>query len=168
MFTKTLLTVALLAGIGVSLAGDASAQEATGPTCGTFAVIAKIDTWHAVDHGDEGESPGDVRLLRVNLLDHDGEEIGESYTVVTLLPSPEDGPQMVRSDSHHMFANGALAISTVTQTPNTNTDVKELTHTLQRPVVGGTGDFAHATGTVTTATLPDGSREMTYELRCGG
>lgn len=165
MHVRTLVTAAG-AVTALASAGNALGQVTSEPHCGTFVVYAEVSAWHVLDHGEEGETPGDQVTLNTNMLDADGNVVGVSHTVVTYLPEMEDGSQLIHGSSYHTYPNGSIALVTVTPATITHDEAELIDHLHERPVVGGTGDFAHATGTATAVTLEDGTRQNTYNLMC--
>lgn len=159
MRLQTILTTFIVA-IGVTIPGAGVAQVTEGPECGRFVLYLDVNASHLTDQGDEGPSPGDQRVLHSYLVDNDGNRLGESHAVSTFMPAMEDGKLPVHVSLFHTFANGSIASMAVARPNNPGPKVRLLPHDLSRPVVGGTGEFAHVTGTITSTTLDDGRREL--------
>jgi len=167
MHVKTTLAT-IIVSIGFAVPGSIFAQEADGPECGTFVVYLDVNSSHLADHGEDGVSPGDQRVIHSYLLNDDGNRLGESHAVTTYMPPMDDGTHPGHVNLHHSFANGSIASVAVARPRNPTSEIRLLPHDLSRPVVGGTGEFAHVTGTITSTTLDDGRRQLTYDLICHG
>lgn len=157
---------ALATAISFALAGTAVAQESKGPDCSTFTAFLDADRIEFIDNGAEGPSAGDQRIGRYFLLDDDGNRIGEMEFVTVVLPPSEDGKVKLFATGHHTFANGALALSLIYELPDVTDTSQGGTTDLTHVITGGTGEFAHATGSITITTTADGRRRATYELKC--
>jgi hypothetical protein len=148
-------------------AGNLCAQETERPACGSFNVFGTVETRGFVDLGDVGPTGGDQRVGRYTLSDDDGNDLGVMHFSSIAMPPWDRAESPVMTTLHYSFDNGSLiAISVIGLPRPANTDAGP-DEDLVYAVTGGTGDFAHASGTLTTRTLDDGRREMAFDLNCG-
>ena len=154
------------AAVGFTSFSGASAQDAKGPECGTFVVTQESPTLHFLDHGNDGAGTGDQRIIRANLMDEDGNRLGTQNIVAVLLQPDEDGRHPLMATIHDEFSNGGITTLAIGYAPDTGESARPPEHELQRSVTGGTGAFAHATGTVSSRTRDDGVREYRFDIIC--
>jgi len=157
---------ATIACAGMACSGIAMAQGAGGPECGTFTVYYDPQSREYVDHGAEGPSTGDQRISMGHLLDEEGNQVGVVDIVTTVLTAPEGEDQAILAIFYHAFDNGSLTSVARTVIPNASDLNRGTPANPERPITGGSGDFAHATGTVTSVHNPDGLRGLTFNLIC--
>ncbi|MEM7446078.1 MAG: hypothetical protein AAF414_22350 [Pseudomonadota bacterium] len=150
-----------------TIAGVASAQQASDPHCGNFVAFVVNDDVTVVDQGPEGASPGDQRIIRGRLTDTDGNRIGRQHAIATISHSSVEGEPLFYVTLLETFDVGTVASTAMIPSPNALDPSSRPDASYQRAVTGGTGDFAHATGTVTLESTADGSRRATYDLDCG-
>lgn len=164
MLFKPLLTPAIIALTSFAAAG---AQGDAAPKCGPFAMMLENEHRHFVDTGPEGASPGDMRVLRMNLRDEGGNKAGTLHISSVLLPPVmDDGAQNVQATQQHVFENGTIAsIAIILQPDMDNIDVEPVA-SYAAPVLGGTGDFIHVTGAIDRSMDADGNIWFRYDLRC--
>jgi len=149
------------------LVGSLEAQESKGPVCGVFKVFGSVETRAFVDLGDVGATPGDQRVGRYALLDDDGNDMGVMHFSSIVMPPQKGAEDPVMTTLHYAFANGTIVALSVIGLPSPADTGAGPDHNLQYAVTGGTGDFAHVSGTLTTRTIEDGRREMSFDLKCG-
>ena len=157
---RTLALALLLSSIG-----GAAAAAASGPACGRFVVFAEIDKADVVDVPPEGYSPGDLGIVRNRLLNDDGSAAGTEFILGTAMREL-DGNFVRHVSIQAMFANGTVTSLGMLITPMDPPPDKVLKVPFVRSVTGGTGDFARATGTVTSTLLDDGRRQVVYDIVC--
>lgn len=164
MRTMILIAAGTLASMAVN--PPAFAQTVEELQCGSFTVMLELDARHYVDHGEPGESPGDQRLTSAHIIDAAGNRIGERHVVGTVMPSVGSDSHVLHVSVHDAFANGSIISQEVGSPPQLTDTSRAISHDNPGAVSGGTGEFAHATGTVTAVTNDDGVREVTYDLIC--
>ena len=169
MRLSTILTV-FAATITAAPAFTAAAQDAAAPECGSFTLTADLVSRHFHDAGDEGSSPGDKRLTHFDLTNKAGEKVGVLYIVATVLPGSDGDRFTAVATLHAEFSNGALVYQGVGSTPNPADTARTVDHEIRYAVLGGSGDFAHATGSVTGRPIENdpGGRQYTFDLMCHG
>jgi hypothetical protein len=144
--------------------GGAHAAEET--ICGDFIVFGAVETRAFVDLGETGPSSGDQRVGRYKILDNDGNDIGTMHFSSVLMPPWQADEAPAMTTLHFAFGDGALVATSVIALPApSDTDIGP-DHELHYAITGGTGVFAHATGTLATKTLDDGRRQMAFDLEC--
>jgi len=145
--------------------GSSSAQGADGPECGTFAVAMELVSGDFVDTGAEGPSPGDQRITFSNIRDQDGRQIGNRYVVAIAVPA-SGGNYVLYGTLYDEFANGSVTSQAIAMPPDITVTSRSISHDLKGAVTGGTGAFAHVSGTTSERTRDDGVREVTFDLVC--
>ena len=151
---------------GTLLWGGPGIAQDTGPACGAFTLERTLGSMTFVDLGAEGKSPGDQRVLRNTLSDQDGNEVGSIHIISTLLS--EDGPEgedLLLAHGVVELPNGTISVVTLLTVPaaDESPGPDKPNHS---SVTGGTGAFVHATGVMTTITRDDGTRELSFDLKC--
>ena len=160
---RALVAVAMLALLPTSL----FAQQ----TCESFTARTNDDRIVTTfDAGTEGPSIGDVRVGSRALLDSDGNEVGRSRWIISPLGFDDDEvPIHYEVRAYHIYDDGVLAYVV----PNT----QPRTHLLQGSptmipdtegiIVGGTGVFANARGTITISRTKEPIElEFKYSIAC--
>lgn len=158
--------VTTVAAIGFTVSGPASAQDVEGPDCGTFVLTQDEPRHHFRDHGDDGVGAGDQQVIRAHLLNEEGTRIGTQNYIAIMMPSDDDGQHSVIGIVFEEFPNGALTSIALAHLADPEGSSQPPVHQVQRPVTGGTGAFAHASGVITANTRDDGVRELTFDLIC--
>ncbi|MEM7442380.1 MAG: hypothetical protein AAF414_03500 [Pseudomonadota bacterium] len=159
--------VSAIVGITAMMSGGvALAQDGTGPECGVFVHVAEVDARHFVDHGDDGPSPGDQRLSSHTLYDSEGNEVGTYHVAATLLPQAPGDDHVFHATIVSTYPNGTITGIALASPPNPEDTSRGPHRETVRSVTGGSGDFAHATGTMTSIMLDGGRQEITYDLIC--
>jgi len=144
-------------------AGPAFAQDAAGPGCGSFVVTPHVDGIDFVDNEAPGESPGDFRLVESDLF-IGSDRVGRSYIMGTLMPS--DKMDVMTGTAIAEFSHGTIVSIGMAHVPNAEDESHYQEGEIVAAVVGGTGAFANAHGTVTARTSKDGKRESHYDIHC--
>ena len=158
---------AAIVAVAVLPLGVASAQNGDTPHCGSFVTYLEPQSVDVLDLGAEGPSVGDQRLIHSTILDADGNAIGTQDTLASRLArSDAEGRDLFVVTLLASFADGEIASTALIPSRNTATRVAGPTSQYTRVVTGGTGAFAHATGTVQLETLADGRRQASYHLLC--
>lgn len=157
---------AITASAAILSSASAIAQDAEGPECGTF-MLTYENAWREyIDHGAEGPSTGDQLISLGYLIDEAGNQVGEVDIITTVLAAPDDEHHPVLAILHHTFPNGSLNSVVRGALPDASDVSRGTAATHERPITGGSGEFAHATGTATSVQNPDGSRAVTFNLIC--
>jgi hypothetical protein len=150
--------------IGAAIA--VSAGCGGGDDSETLSVVATAKGLHqsTLDLGRQGKSGGDVYVFDGPLLDAEEEEsIGSVYGTQTSISLDSDS-ETVQAMITYDFRNGdRITVGGIGQYPRGDTGLIE-NQEFERPILGGTGRYAGASGTVTSVRRPDGSYEHTFEL----
>jgi hypothetical protein len=117
-----------------------------------------------VDNGDEGPSPGDERIWHFPGT-ADGKEVTTDWVMTTTaLDAPEKGVETRVTLGVFSFGNGdTLLLEGVGLYPGEGAVLKPST-TLERAIVGGTGKYAGATGSVVSEHLADDTWTHTFRI----
>lgn len=120
-----------------------------------------------IDLGVEGDSVGDQRIFEFGGTTTDGEAVTLDF-LMTTTGLPEDGSELESRMTVAVFSFGngtsdRLMIEGVGQYPRAGSTVK-VAGALERAIVGGTGKYAGARGTVVSTHLEDGSWQHVLNL----
>lgn len=164
--TSSCRRACVAAAVFATLAGTALAQPSQEPTCGKFQLVRHADHVSFIDQGDTGASPGDRRVLRWQIKTKEGEPVASQYSTSTVMPAEPDGSNLVMADSVITFDIGTLRVSVLAPLSNPSDTRRSSDIELEWTVLGGTGDFRHATGTVKTIPLGNGTYDIVFDLSC--
>ena len=109
---------------------------------------------------------GDRRLNRWQYVDDNGQPVGMRYIESTVVGVDEADGDPVIVDALSVFSNGTIVSRGFAYAPNARQTFVSHDQPAYFAIVGGTGDFARATGTVSAVSLGDGVYAATYELVC--
>lgn len=147
--------IAVSAGCG----GDGDGGE-------TLSVVATAKGQHlaTVDLGRPGKSSGDVYVFSSPLLDsQEKESIGRVYGTQTSIALDSDS-ETVQAMITYDFGDGdQITVGGIGEYPRGDKGLVE-NQEFERPILGGTGRYAGAGGTVTSVHRPDDSYEHTFEI----
>lgn len=132
----------------------------------TLSVVAPAQGLHqsTVDLGPEGKSGGDVYVFDGPLLDEDEKEsIGNVYGTQTSIALDSDAETVQAMITYDFGGGDRITIGGVGQYPRGDAGLVE-GQEFERPILGGTGRYAGADGTVTTVRRADGAYEHTFEI----
>lgn len=119
-----------------------------------------------LDLGAEGESAGDQRLFAFDGAADEGQPVAMQFVLTTTTVGTE-GTDTRMTDAVFQFTGdraGSILVAGLGVYPSKGATVK-IAATLERAVMGGTGAFAGASGTVVTTHLPDGTWEHRFDLK---
>jgi len=132
----------------------------------TLSVVATPKGQHqeTVDLGREGKSGGDVYVFDGPLLDSEEEEtIGSVYGTQTSI-ALDGASETVQAMITYDFGDGdRITVGGIGEYPRGDNGLVE-NQEFERPILGGTGRYAGADGTVTSVRRADDSYEHTFEL----
>ncbi len=154
--TLALVMVGAVIAISTGCGGDGETLNVVAPAKGLHQ--------NTVDLGPEGKSGGDVYVFDGPLLDSDEEEsIGNVYGTQTSI-AVGGGSETVQAMITYDFGDGdRLTIGGIGRYPRGDMGLVE-GQGFERPILGGTGRYAGASGTVTTVHRPDGAYEHSFEI----
>jgi hypothetical protein len=146
---------------------------AAGAGCGdddddgeTLSVVATAKGAHAstVDLGRPGKSGGDIYVFDNPLLDAEEEEtVGTVHGTQTSI-ALDGGSETVQAMITYDFGDGdRITVGGISEYPRSDTGLV-VNREFERPILGGTGRYAGADGTVTTVRRPDNSYEHTFQI----
>ncbi|MEO1226715.1 MAG: hypothetical protein AAFX92_21065 [Pseudomonadota bacterium] len=149
--------------IGALIGAPATAQQL--PSCGSFQITLELDHIEFFDDRDEGPSAGDRRIGRFDTFLMDGTPAGAFLFASTTLPGGEPGDYHEFGHARYTFDHGTIHISTLYTLADPSDTEHTVTTDYTYPVLGGTGAFAGARGTVHTEATEAG-RLHTFDLDC--
>jgi hypothetical protein len=154
-----------LAGIGALIAaGVGCGDDDDGETLSVVA-SAEGTNLKTVDLGPQGKSSGDIYVFDSPLLDAEEEEtIGKVHGSQTSI-ALDGGSETVQAMITYDFGDGdRITVGGIGEYPRGEAGlVKE--QEFERPILGGTGEYAGADGTVTSVRRADESYEHTFEIQ---
>jgi len=152
---RTGLLLLMLAGGATQAAAETALTVTHGPTPDPV----------YLDLGEAGESVGDQRIFRFDGIDSGGAAV-RMYFVLTNAALAETADEFDARLTTAVFSldGGTLLVSGIGFYPPQGSTLK-VDATLERAVVGGTGKFAGARGSVISTHLPDGTWAHEFHLQ---
>ena len=152
MIRRSALALALLASTSAQVA-------AQGPACEDMALFKSNE--EIIFLGDEmaGAQPGDRRILDWRVHDAAGNDLG-SFHVVTTVLSDTAGGHLITAVGSLLFPNGEVHASTTTELPDAASEGRSSADAVVWAIVGGTGAFDHASGTIVTGPPEDAAQSL--------
>ncbi|MEM7445945.1 MAG: hypothetical protein AAF414_21665 [Pseudomonadota bacterium] len=142
----------------------ASGQEG----CELPNILLRVGEIAFIDHGDDGVTPGDNRVLLHYLFDDDGEEIGTVHALSTVLHSPTaEGTTIYVEGTLHVDSGTVHWTNTQTLADPGDTSRSTADH-VETVIAGGTGAFQHARGIMLVTPLDDNEYELSFDIVCDG
>ena len=132
----------------------------------TLSVVATAKGQHlaTVDLGPPGKSGGDVYVFDSPLLDSEEEEsIGSVYGTQTSIALDSDSETVQAMITYDFRDGDRITVGGISEYPRGDRGLVE-NQEFERPILGGTGRYAGARGTVTSVRRPDDSYEHTFEI----
>ena len=151
-FLTGLILVVVTVGV---VAGFASAStSSSSPQISTLRVIAANPHSHTLDFPPTGQSPGDIYVFDATILAANGHTVlGELRGTQTEIKT-EHGMQTVQGMlTYQLGAGNDIVVGGLSANPLSTTGVLVKNKPFVRAVLGGTGAYSGATGTVTTTRL---------------
>jgi len=146
----------VLAGLAGACAQTSSADVST-KHLSIVGQDAKATTLEQVDLGKSGFGPGDELIEENPASDTSGNAVGKLYTVVTMTSGKSMADAVGLIDCHVVLDSGTILF-------NGSVALKDLGTGVTLPVVGGTGSYDGAGGSVRMQ-VPDPKRtNMTFDL----
>jgi len=131
----------------------------------TVKVTAQTVPIKVVDLGAKGVTPGDMYVFDSDVVDADGgKKVGHVYGMQTAITVKKDR-EIVQANITYRFDDGSsLTIGGLGEYPLGDIGLFK-NKPFERPIVGGTGTYAGATGTDTTVRLADGRYQHTFHIQ---
>ena len=154
---------ACIAAVAVALVGLAGAcaktskADVTARRLSVVAVDEKATTLEQLDLGKTGFGPGDQLVEEAPIQDGSGKDLGKSYTIMTMTSGKSLNDAMGLIDCSINLADGVILF-------NGHFSLKDLGAGITIPVIGGTGAYAGAGGTVKMQASDMKKTNMTFEL----
>ena len=142
----------LLPAVIASILLGAGAPRAAPDTCDSFKLTRNNEsrTVEFVDHGSEGVSVGDQRIGYLRLQSEDGEDVGELRWIATVVEvDAQTGDAKTMSANFITLPGGVLHAVRPAELTMAMADSETERNTAgDHIIVGGSGIFANATGTM--------------------
>jgi hypothetical protein len=154
---------ACFAAVAVVLAGLAgacaqtSSADATTKHLSIVGQDAKATTLQQVDLGKPGMGPGDELIEENPATDSTGAEVANLYTVVTMTSGKSMADAKGLIDCHVVFKDGTVLF-------NGSVDLAKLGTGVSLPVIGGTGAYNGAGGTVRMQAPDQKTTNISFDL----
>lgn len=124
----------------------------------------KEEVFEVVDLGRQGRTVGDFYAFEAPMLDSDSEEVvGHVYGTQTSLSLDGDAEVVQAMITYELGGDSQILVGGTAEYP-IGGDGLVAGEEHVRPILGGTGDYANADGTLSTVRQPDGSYEQTFEF----
>lgn len=151
----------------LAIVAQSSSAPANEPAaCGEFTVWTEIIGRELVDHPPKGSSAGDQRLFTALVRDAQGREIGEAFTTATVMPQDQQGRFTTLVNRWMVLDDGAIHTTKLAYPPDAGDISQTPEHKVIGTIVGGTGIYAHASGTVAGQKLEPGKRQSDFNIAC--
>lgn len=144
------------------------AAAADDPKCGAFEMRLTNGDMRLVDPGDDGPSVGDHRVGTYDIIDADGNVIGMQIADLTIV-SIRDGLSYLSGSVSGVYDEGTIHYHIIGSVGDPTVPAVRSGQVSNREyaVIGGTGIFSGAYGTVTAYDGDDGYRTHRFDLGCG-
>lgn len=138
--------------------------------CGVFRYYSQYVDVQLIDLGEPGLSVGDIRVGHVLGLDENGEQLSIHNFEAIVSPTSEENYYRFVGTGHDVYENGMISWSGTYRAPDPEvqapvTDDAD-NQVIVVSVVGGTGDFAGANGTLSWFVDEDGRNVGEYNINC--
>jgi hypothetical protein len=157
---KRILCFAALAVVLAGLAGacaQTSKADVTAKTLSVVGIDEKATTLEQIDLGKTGFGPGDQLIEENPGNDASGKAVAKLYTIVTMTSGKSMADAVGIIDCHVVFSGGSILF-------NGAIAMKDLGTGVTVPVIGGTGSYDGAGGTVRMQ-VPDAKKtNLTFDL----
>jgi hypothetical protein len=158
---KVLVLVASLAAL-LLIAGCGDDED----DLGTLQLVSDPDgeVFEVVDVGGKGKTLGDLYAFEGPMLDPDsGEVAGHVYGTQTSLSVDGEDEVVQALITYELSEDTQILVGGTAEYPASGDGLVEGEEHV-RPILGGTGDYAGADGTLTTVHQADGSYEQTFNF----
>ena len=166
LIPRFLVLLTSLAAVFLFAAGCGDDDDSDSDTPDTLELVSDPDdeAFDVVDLGDKGRTAGDVYVFDGAMLDPDsGDVAGHVYGTQTSI-AVEDGNEIVQANLTYEVGEGSqIVVAGTAEYPEKGGGLVVGEHYV-RAILGGTGDYAGVTGTMTTVRDEDGSYEQTFDF----
>jgi hypothetical protein len=150
----------------VTIAAVIAVSAGCGDDGETLSVVATAKGQHlrTVDLGRPGKSGGDVYVFDGPLLDSEEEEsVGSVYGTQTSIALDRDSETVQAMITYDFRDGDRITVGGIGEYPRGDLGLIE-NQEFERPILGGTGRYSGASGSVTSVRRPDGGYEHTFEI----
>ena len=148
------------------LAAGCGDEESEADDPATLQLVSDPDeeVFEAVDLGRPGKTVGDTFVFDVPMLDPDsGEVVGHAYGTQTSISLEDENEVVQAMITYGLGDDNQILVGGTAEYPSDRDGLVKGKEYV-RPILGGTGDYAGADGTMTTVRQADGSYEQTFEF----
>lgn len=160
------LTTFLALGLLVSLAACSDDDDSDNKGRTVTVNHPEVQPPTFLDLGDEGPSVGDVRLFHFDGTSDDGSVVSTDWVMTTTaVDTPETGVQVRMVTGVFSFGNDGdqLILEGVALYPGEGATLKVSSSTI-RSIIGGSGEYAGASGWVESIHNDDGTWQHTFHI----
>ncbi len=157
---RRVLTFAVMGVVAVGLAASCAQTSKADVTASKLSIVGedgKAAVLEIVDLGKTGFGPSDQLIEESPVSDTDGKAIGTAYTAVTMTSGTSMADAVGLIDCHIVLDGGSVLF-------NGSVSLKDLGTGVTVPVIGGTGRYAGAGGSVTMKAPDDKHTNMDFDL----
>jgi len=146
----------VLAGLAGACAQTSSADVST-KHLSMIGQDGKATTFEQVDLGKSGFGPGDELIEENPATDSTGKNVAQLYTIVTMTSGKSMADAKGLIDCHVVLTDGTILF-------NGSVDLKKLAGGIEVPIIGGTGAYDGAGGTVKMGMPTDKTTSLEFEV----
>jgi hypothetical protein len=122
------------------------------------------ERFEVIDLGDKGASVGDIFVFDGPMVDPETDEVaGHSYGTQTALSIDGETTVVQAMITYELTDGDQILVGGTAEYPAEGDGLVEGEEYV-RPILGGTGEYADAGGTMTTVRQSDGSYEQTFDF----
>jgi hypothetical protein len=159
--TRTLLFSLFVLAVADTMRADPSED------CKAFEAVAHLHVITYHDHGEEGTSHGDRRILRWGLNDEDDStRVGTAYVHSTVMHPETQGEYPTMVEIIFDLDKGTIFAILLAKLSDPSATDKSADHRQEMAIQGGTGAFAGASGTVTSVPQGEDVYRVTFDINC--
>ncbi len=161
MLKRTLLSAVALF---IAATNVAAAEELH---CANYNLLMTNARIAFIGDAEAGAKVGDRRILNWRIHRPEGPDLGQFHVVTTVLKEEADG-HLITAVGSADLANGEIHASTTAWLPNAADEEQSSSAAVHWAILGGTGEFSHAKGTLLTEPPGSDSKSLsdwTFDLK---
>ncbi len=134
-------------------------------SCDLDDLLISLGQIEYVDHGSEGPSVGDKRILLLHLDDESGARVGHVNAISTVLHGTDDASTTIHVEGTVHLEDGRFHWTNTQTLADPSDTSRSTSDEVSSVVFGGTGVFQNATGIMLSRPEGDGGR-LIFDLSC--
>jgi hypothetical protein len=151
VFRKVMISGAVCAVVALALGGSwAAAGTTDGDHVQTIVVKSTLTSFHFVDLGPKGVSPGDETTFTKRVTNLAGDTIGSSQGTCVVITAVQNNPKSAECHSTFHLGQGTLQVD----------GLDHLKEPQAFAIVGGTGRYRDAGGVFVSAGAANGTADL--------